>query len=290
VTLIVLAQEVTPGGKASVSVPSIDVGPGETFPVKVDLRLLQPASVNQGTVQVGLDGILFDDLTFFGPNKLGSRRSMIVWEMEARRDRKFFRALLDKAGPDGLQKEMLSAIARQTDRPQTGMQVVRGRATNLDSEHDVQFTFLQFPDAPVTPTDGLARIAGNEARAPRLEVKNKSDRPVKYLEIGWLVRDHQGREFLAGSVPAELTLAPGQQGQVLQDSMLRFPERRAISGMTGFVSTVEFADGSVWIPDRQKLTDSRLVTALAPSPEEQRLLQIYRKRGLQALIDELKKF
>src|SRR4051812_921826 len=42
VTLIVLAQEVTPGGKASVSVPSLDIPPGETFPVRLDLRLLRP--------------------------------------------------------------------------------------------------------------------------------------------------------------------------------------------------------------------------------------------------------
>src|SRR5690348_12547447 len=38
ITLLVLAQEVTPGGKASVTVPSLNVGPGETFPVRVDLR------------------------------------------------------------------------------------------------------------------------------------------------------------------------------------------------------------------------------------------------------------
>jgi hypothetical protein len=32
----VLAQEVTPGGKASVAVPSLNVASGETFPVRVD--------------------------------------------------------------------------------------------------------------------------------------------------------------------------------------------------------------------------------------------------------------
>jgi hypothetical protein len=290
VTLIVLAQELTPGGKGSVTVPSLDVAPGEVFPVRIDVRLLQPASATSGTVQVGLDGVLFDDLSFYGPDRLASRRSMTVWELEARRDRKYFRSVLEKAGAEGLQKEMLVALGRQADRPQTGMQVVAGRATNLDTERDVAFAFLQFPGAPVEPKEGLARIAGNEARAPQLEVRNRSDKPVRYLEIGWLVRDHQGREFLAGSVPAELNLAPGQSGRVLQDAMLRFPERREITSMTGFVSTVEFGDGAIWIPDRQKLTDPRLAAALAPSPEEQRLLQIYRKRGLQALIDELKKF
>src|ERR1700732_5262925 len=42
ITLAVLAQEATPGGKGSISVPSHDVAPGETFSVRVDLHLLRP--------------------------------------------------------------------------------------------------------------------------------------------------------------------------------------------------------------------------------------------------------
>ncbi len=37
VMLAVQAQEVMPGGKGSVSVPSLDVGPGEAFPLRIDL-------------------------------------------------------------------------------------------------------------------------------------------------------------------------------------------------------------------------------------------------------------
>jgi FtsP/CotA-like multicopper oxidase with cupredoxin domain len=43
VTMLVAAQEVTPGGRASVAVPSLDVAPGATFPVRIDLRLLRSA-------------------------------------------------------------------------------------------------------------------------------------------------------------------------------------------------------------------------------------------------------
>src|SRR4051794_16436187 len=69
ITLLVKAQDVTPGGKASISVPSLDVGPGETFPIRIDLRLMRTAQVNTGSmVHVELDGVLFDDLTFFGQN------------------------------------------------------------------------------------------------------------------------------------------------------------------------------------------------------------------------------
>ncbi len=141
---------------------------------------------------------------------------------------------------------------------------------------------------------GMARIAGNEARAPRLEVKNKSDRPIRYLEIGWILEDHGGRQFLAGSVPAELNLAPGQKSQILENATLKFPTRGgqplAIDGMTGFVSSVEFADGTLWIPSRADLGTPQLQRVMAPSDEEQRLIQIYRKKGLQALIAELNKF
>jgi len=42
ITLTVLAQEATPGGKGSISVPSLDVPPGETFSVRGDLHLLRP--------------------------------------------------------------------------------------------------------------------------------------------------------------------------------------------------------------------------------------------------------
>jgi hypothetical protein len=291
VTLTVVAQEVTPGGKASVSLP-LDVAPGEIFPVHFDVPLLRPLGPNSGgpLVEVGLDGVLFDDLGFYGPDKLHSRRTMTVVELEARRDRVYFKKRLEQAGPNALQKEMLDSLARQADRPQLGVQMVRGRVTNTDPEREVQFAFLHLPEAPVEPTDGLARIAGNEARAPRFEVKNRSDRDIRYLEIGWIVKDQQGREFLAASMPADLNLAPGRSSRVVQDAALRFPERTTIQSMTGFISTVEFADGSYWIPTRAALEDPRLRSAVAPSPEEQRLAQLYRKKGLAALVEELKKF
>src|SRR3984957_5352922 len=134
VTLAVLAQEVTPGGKGSVSVPSLDIGPGEAFPLRIDLPLLSPLGPVGPMVEVKLDGVLFDDLTFYGSDKLHSRRTMTVWELEARRDRKYFKTLLETAGRDGLQKEVLSNIDRQRDRPSAGVQMVRSRSTNTEPE------------------------------------------------------------------------------------------------------------------------------------------------------------
>src|SRR6266404_2063793 len=132
ITMVVLAQEVTPGGKGSVSPSSLDVAPNETFPLRIDLQLLRPLGAGQGGpgVEVTLDGVLFDDLNFYGPDKLHSRRTMTVWELEARRDRKYFKTLLEQAGRDALQDEMLHSLARQAERPQAGVQMVRTRTTN----------------------------------------------------------------------------------------------------------------------------------------------------------------
>jgi len=296
ITLAVTAQEVTPGGKGSVTLTSLDVGPSETFPVRVDLRLLRPLQASSGVpVVIGLDGVLFDDLSFYGPDKLSSRRTMTLAEWEARRDRRYFKSLLAEGGEERLRQEMLESLTHQADRPNLDVQVVRGgRATNFEPEKQVQFAFLHLPDSPVEPVDGMARVSGNEARAPRLEVKNNSGRAIRYLEIGWILHDHMGGDFLAGSVPAELNLAPGQKSQVLENSTLKFPQRSgqplAIEGMTGFVSSVEFADGTFWIPNRSDLSAPRLQHVLAPSDEEQRLAQIYRKKGMKALVTELNRF
>ena len=277
-------------GKGSVSVPTLDAGPGETFSIHIGTRLVRPLSAANPVVEVTLDGVLFDDLSFYGPDTLHSQRNMIRWELEAQRDRKYFKALLASGGADGLRKEMLLSLARQGDSSQRGVQMVRGRATNIDADREAQFAFLDIPESPVEASGGVARIGAGLAGAPRFEVRNRSNRPVQHLEVAWIVKDQQGREFLAASMPADMKLAPNQSGQVAQDAALRFDRPIAIQSMSGFVSSVEFADGSQWIPSRGALDQTRLRQLVAPSPEEQRLSQIYVKKGIQALIAELNKF
>ena len=292
-TLLVLSQEVTAGGKASVSAQSLDIRPGETFPMHIQLRLLRPLLPSAGPLaQVSLDGVLFDDLTFYGPNQLNSRRAMTVWEMEARRDRQYFKSVLAAKGPDGLKREMQQTLARLADSPHFEVQVARARRTTaVAEEKPLQFAFLEIPDSPIEPVSGVANIAGNEARAPQVSVRNRSRRTVSYFEIGWIIKDQQGRQFLAGSVHAPeagMRLAPGASTQVSENAQLQFssePGRPvAITGMTGFVSQVEFSDGAIWIPNRSAIQD------LVPSPEEQRLADLYRKKGLAALLNELNRF
>ncbi|MBZ5595022.1 MAG: hypothetical protein LAP39_22495 [Acidobacteriia bacterium] len=301
VTLLVTTQEMTPGGKASVAVPSLNVAPGQAFPIRIDLRLLRPLQAGGGPlVQVGLDGVLFDGFGFYGQNRLNSRRAMTVWEMEAERDRRHFRYVFAASGAEGLRREMLDSLTRQAERPRIDVRVSRGGpAVNsaAANERMEQFAFLKIPDSPIEAVDGFAAVAGNEARTPRIRVVNRSPRPVRYLEIGWIVKDTEGHEFLAGSVPAsegDLLLPPGQTGRALQDTALRFSrnagEPVSIASMTGFVSQVEFADGRVWVPNRAALQSSGLLRVVVPSPEEQRLVDLYRTKGLNAVIEELRKF
>jgi hypothetical protein len=296
ITLLVTAQEVTPGGKASVAVPSLNVASGEAFPVRIDLRLLRPLQAGTGPlVQVSLDGVLFEGLDFYGPNRLNSRRSMTVWEMEAERDRQYFKNVLASGGPDALKREMLDSLARQQERPRIDVRLSRGGrsiTSGAEPERRARFAFLKMPDAPVEAIDGWAEVAGNEARTPTIQVQNRSTRPVRYVEIGWIVKDRDGHEFLAGSVPAaesDLLLPPGKTGRVLQDTALRFSrsagEPVAIASMTGFVSNVEFANGRVWVPSRTSLPP-----AASSSPEEQRLADLYRTKGLAAVVEELRKY
>lgn len=296
VTLLVMAQEVTPGGKASVSVPSLDVGAGEAFPIRIDLRLLRPLQAGGGPlVQVELDGVLFDDLGFYGANKLNCRRSMTVWELEARRDRKYFKAVLQAEGPEGLRREMLSSMARQSERPRLDVQMARGgRATNYEPGREMQFAFLHPPEAPVEPLSGSAHVSGAELSSPRFDVVNRSKSAVRYLEIGWILKDRSGKEFVAGTLPSDVNLQPGQHGQVAPPASLKFARPAGgaldIDSVTGFVNHVEFSDGRVWIPSRAAMQDPRLRHALAPSPEEQRLTDLYSRKGLAAVAEQLKRY
>jgi hypothetical protein len=301
VTLRVVSQEVTPGGKASVTYPSLNIGPGESFPVRIDAQLMRPTQVAGGPlVQVDLDGVLFQDLSFFGPDRLNSRRTMTACEMEAQRDRGHFKRVLAQSGKSGLQHEMLDSLTRQSEVPQLDVRVARpGRAVTtaaLGPEHTAQFAFLKFPDSPVEPMDGWAQLAGNEARTPRIQVRNNSGKHVKYVELGWVVSDQAGRQYMAASLPSadpDLFLPPGSTGRVLQETTLRFSSNGQpvnIQKMVGFVNQVEFADGKVWVPNRQSLENAVLLKVLAPSAEEQRLTDLYRRKGIDVLVQELSKY
>ena len=296
-----VAQEVTLGGKGSVTYPSLNVGPGETFQVRIDMQLMRPSNITGGPlVQVDLDGVLFQDLSFFGPDRLNSRRTMTACEMEAQRDREHFKRILAQTGKAGLQREMLESMARQSEVSQLAVTVKRtGRAVSSAAtgpEHDAEFAFLKFPDSPVEPHERLrtdlrqrsahAAYRGAQQEQPARKVCGDGldcERPVRQAIHGWVAAF--GR---FGPV-----LAPGRSARLLQETTLNFSAKGQpvnVSKMVGFVNQVEFADGKIWVPNRQNLENAMLLKVLPPSAEEQRLTDIYRKYGPEALVAELSKF
>jgi hypothetical protein len=303
ITLLFVTQDFAPGGKASITLPGLRLAPGETFPAKVDLRLLQPiAAGGQPRVSVRLDGVLFADLSFRGENTLNSRRLLSALELEIQQDRRHARDLLRANGRDALAREMREILARREQSPRVDLQWARrGRTTALPASEPVRFAFLHVPDSPLRPVEGTIRIAANEAVEPSIRVQNRSGREIRYAEIGWIIRDLEGREFYAGTLPAspaDFELKPSGETLVKQDGVLRFSERRSVNGrmqdvpvrlgeMVGYVSQVQFADGSIWMPNRYQASTPSAIRSLRLSPEQQRLASLYAREGLDAVVKDL---
>jgi len=298
-TLRVEAQDLTPSGKASVTVPSLSVQPGEVFPVRIDAELVRPFSVGRSEgalVQVSLDCALFSDLTAYGPDRLNSRRALMVYELQARRDRRYMAALLQSRNWAQVREELDFGL-QDLHPQQLGLELLHDPRANGWREQPVNVGAVAFRGAPVQPVGGAARVAGNEVHAPAIEVKNTSQKMVRGIDMGWIVRDERGREFVAGSMPAALQLAPVQTGTMSEQGTLRFShptgQPMLIGGLMAFVNDVEFADGKLWIPSRididEATSDPLLRRALATSPEQQRLAEIYRRKGITGLQEELRK-
>ena len=303
VTLRVVSQEVAMGGVGSVFQPGLNVGPGEAFPVHITTKLMRPQMAGGPLLQVNLDGVLFQDLSFYGPDKLHSRRIMTASEMESQRDRMALKRLLAQGGSPALKDAMLKILARREALPEIQGRIVRGHSvTNaglaaIASERPEQFAFLHFPDGPIQLIHGSAQIAGSDVRTPSIEVANLTDKPVKYVELGWVLTDYNGSSYMAGALPSSdpaFSLPARGSGKVSQENTLEFStggKALKIHKVTGFVNQVEFADGKVWVPSRQNMeSNPLLLQVMEPSVEEERLANLYVTKGLPALVEELKKY
>lgn len=291
ISLQVSSQEVAPGGKASVSVPSLDVYPGQEFPVKIDLRLLQPQSAaGPAIVTVTLDGILYEDLSFYGPNRLGSRRQLTAWEIEARRDRQYLRGILARQGEEGLKRAMVEILARENTRPRLDVRLARGLAA-LPNGKAVETAFLNPAESPVAGVKAVARVAENRLQLLELAFENRDRREVKSVELGLLVKDAAGREYSAGALPTLVDMKPNAKGTANPTASITLSRGQGlplkIESLTGFIQQVEFTNGDVWVPGSTFREEARLSRLLPGSLEEQRLSEIYRRRGLNALVEEL---
>ena len=263
------------------------------------MELLRPFTVGKSEgamVQVALDCALFEDLSAYGPDTVKSRRALMVYELQARRDRRYLAALLESGKVAQLREELNFGL-QDFSPQQLGFELLQNARLSSLREQPVNVGSVSFKSSPVLSMGGAAHIAGNEVRAPQIEVKNTSQKNVRSIEMGWIVRDDRGREFVAGYVPSPLELAPIQMGTMKEAGTLRFSrptgQPMVINGLLAFVGDVEFADGKLWIPTRVDIEDATsdpvLRRALATSPEQQRLADVYRRKGINGLAEELKK-
>ncbi len=301
ITLSVEAQGLTPSGKGSVTVPSLHLEPGDVFPVRIDMQLLRPFNAvrpesDASMMRVSLDCALFTDLTAYGPDKLGSRRALMVYELEARRDRRYLAALLQTGKFTQVREELNFGLQDLTPQ-QLGLELLHRPRSATEHEHPFTVGAVSFPSSPVQPIGGNAQVFENEVRTPRVEVRNTSQKAVRMIDMGWIVRDERGRDFVAGSVPASLDTAPVQTARMTESGTLRFSRLTGqpvvIGALMAFISDVEFSDGKLWIPTRADIdeatSDPVLRRSLADSPEQQRLAGIYRRKGMSGLMEELQR-
>ena len=299
-TLLVEAQDLTPSGKGSVTLPSLRAQPGEVFPVRIDMQLTRPFNTGRARtgamVQVSLDCALFSDLSAYGPDQLHLRRTLVVYELEARRDRRYLASLLESGKLAELREELNFGL-QDLNPAQIGLELLQAPEGVLRTEQPIPVGPVAFPSSPVKSLGGDAQVAGNEVRASRVQVRNMSGRPVKGFDVGWIVRDERGRDFIAGSVASAIPLAPVETANMIQPGTLRFShpggQPMMVGALLAFVNTVEFSDGKLWIPSRvdirQATSDPILRRALASSPEQQRLADVYRRKGMGGLEEELKR-
>ena len=306
VVMGVVTAEHSPGGKASVAVPSLNIPPDGTTDLSVDLKLVRPFPPNSNhAVNLDIDGALFTNLTFRGPNQFDSRRKLVVWEKEAERDREHFKSLLASGGPEKLESAIRASVQRQQQRPRLQAELeqqLRKLITTAEPlarrERRIEVSRHDFSEAPLEIVSGSAIVEGARVISPEVTVKNRSPKPVRYFELGWLVSDGNGVRYNAGLVPVPkdgTQLAPGAETSTRSERSFVLNSGESgggfsIGGMSGYVRNVEFEDGSVWIPTRRDLEGSSLDHAAPVSVEEQRLTQLYGRQGVEAVISELSQF
>jgi hypothetical protein len=287
-------------GKGSVTVPSLTVQPGETFPVRLDMEILRPISAGHTStpslVQVSLDCALFSDLTAYGPDQLHARHMLMVYQLEARREREYLAQLLHNQEWAKLRDELNFGLPDSAPRS-LGLEFIHGPLSSGLSARAFAVSPVVFSGAPVQPIGGGAQVVGNEVRAPYVELRRMSNRSVRSVELGWIVRDDHDRDFVGGSIPVALSGEAIQSVKITDSAAMRFSngigQPMVIGALRAFVNDVEFSDGKVWIPTRADIdeatTDPVLRHELANSPEQQRLAKIYRLKGTNGLADELKR-
>ena len=163
-------------------------------------------------------------------------------------------------------------------------------------EHVMRCAMLRLQGSLCILEGGTALIRGVIADAPRFRLRNRARQGVRHFEIAWLVRDARGTVYSVGSAPVDQLdrVGPQERFETRADGRFRIHpvaagRPPAIEAVSAYLRSAQLDDGSVWVPSRQALQASNLIEAVPVSAEEQRLSQLYRERGAEAVAAELRR-
>lgn len=284
-------------GHASLSMPNLEVAKDGmvSVPFKLELSRFAPQTHSDSALQISLDCVLFNDLSRYGPDTLHSHQSLGVFAAENRRERLYLQQLLRTGRVAEVREELNFGLP---ETPQDFRVAALPQGTSAASAQErIAVVALSVTKSPLqilsseaygTP-DGVARSV--------LRIRNVSPREIAAVGLVFLVRDEHATDFVGAVLPERLDLMPGSEGRFVETEDLRFSRTSGppmlIRGLSLCVSSIEFTDGSVWVPSREDVEQATpnptLRRLLTDSPERQRLAGLFRREGINAVAEELRK-
>ena len=179
---------------------------------------------------------------------------------------------------------------RHLPRPVVGLQAEMLRSHALPARVEV----VALPESPLQIVSAEALFAEGHLIDPVVEVRNVSSHVIREYQVAWVFRDASGAEFrgriMSCCTQAGATakaLAPGATAKLSETIVLEAEKKKtpesALTTARVFVRSATTANEGVWVPARAALEAHRLGEFLPLPAETARLLDEYRRSGVQAL-------
>ncbi len=186
--------------------------------------------------------------------------------------------------------EGLRAQDRHLPRPVVGLRAEMFRSHALPARVEV----VALPGSPLEIVSAEALFAEGHLIDPVVEVRNASSRVIRDYQIVWVFRDATGAEFRGTLMAARLGakgLGPGARAKLSETIVLEAQKNTRESALATarvFVRSATVAGSAarneaVWVPDRTMLEARHLGEFLPLPAQTARLLDDYRRSGVQAL-------
>ena len=284
------------GARATVTLPALRAAPGGDVTVRFQLADGRTGTRNtppEPKLQIALDAVLFADLTSYGPDRLQSKRELLLAALEGRRERAQLSSLLAKGRLPEV-RQYLNFGLPPTPSPFQFSLLQTTLAAPTSGR--VPLTTLAIGNAPLKLLAVDAQLSSGQLAYPSLVVFNQSRSAIRSVWVNVAVRDEHGEERLLASIPISQPILPLQTvriGSAFAASLSRESGppvviRAAICYLRG----IEWADGTVWIPSSEDMlnatTDAQLQIAMQDSSERQRLASLFRRAGIAGVQRDLK--